>query len=86
LRWGVVAGLLVVAHLWYRAAVITTDDWAAAVRAMVNVGRVPLAQALGLRLPDGLADERTMWTLSSQLTRLAYDDRATQLDKYRTSE
>lgn len=55
----------------------------AAVRAMVNVGRVPLAEALGLRLPAGLADERAMWTLGSQLTRLAYDERATEIDRFR---
>ncbi|MCP2324612.1 hypothetical protein HDA40_003119 [Hamadaea flava] len=83
--WSTVAALVLLSIAWYRAAVITTDDWSAAVRAMVNVGRVPLAQALGLRLPDGLSEERAMWTLSSQLTRLAYDERATDLDKYRAS-
>lgn len=86
LLWGAVAALLGLSAAWYRAAVVTTDDWAAAVRAMVNVGRVPLAEALGLRLPDGLADERAMWTISSQITRLAYDDRATQIDKYRAQQ
>ncbi|NUR73100.1 MAG: hypothetical protein HOU81_19970 [Hamadaea sp.] len=84
--WISVAALLLLSVGWYRAAVVTTDDWAAAVRAMVNVGRVPLAEALGLRLPEGLSEERTMWTLSSQLTRLAYDERAEQLDKYRNAE
>ncbi|MFD7379789.1 hypothetical protein [Streptomyces mirabilis] len=37
--------------LWYRSAVYATDEWAAAVRAMVNLGRKPLAEALGLVLP-----------------------------------
>lgn len=58
--------------LWYRAAVATTDEWAAAVRAVVNLGRKPLAEALGLVLPQSLADERTMWQLVTRMSRRSY--------------
>lgn len=45
----------------YRFAVTATSYWAATVRALVNIGRVPLAQQLGLCLPYSLHDERRMW-------------------------
>jgi hypothetical protein len=45
----------------YPAAVIATDAWASAVTAMVDMGRVPLAEGLGLKMPDTLAEEREMW-------------------------
>lgn len=47
--------------VWYRLAVVATDAWASAVRAMVDMGRVPLAKGLGLELPKTLAEEREMW-------------------------
>ncbi len=45
----------------YRLSVLATDAWASAVKAMVDMGRVPLAEGLGLRLPTTLAEEREMW-------------------------
>ncbi|MHB6910151.1 hypothetical protein [Streptomyces sp. CB02959] len=62
--------------LWYRSAVYATDEWAAAVRAMVNLGRKPLADALGLVLPQRLAEERTMWQLVTRMSRRPYRDAA----------
>ncbi|MER5402628.1 hypothetical protein [Streptomyces sp. NPDC002599] len=62
--------------LWYRSAVYATDEWAAAVRAMVNLGRKPLADALGLVLPQQLAEERTMWQLVTRMSRRPYRDAA----------
>ncbi|MFF1725005.1 hypothetical protein [Streptomyces sviceus] len=62
--------------LWYRSAVYATDEWAAAVRAMVNLGRKPLADALGLVLPQQLADERNMWQLVTRMSRRPYQDAA----------
>ncbi|SFY52723.1 hypothetical protein [Streptomyces sp. F-1] len=47
-----IAGLLLT-MLWYRLAVVATDEWAGAVRAMVNLGRHPLAAAFGLTLSQG---------------------------------
>ncbi|SOE33774.1 hypothetical protein [Streptomyces sp. OK228] len=72
--------------LWYRSAVYATDEWAAAVRAMVNLGRKPLADALGLVLPKQLADERTMWQLVTRMSRRPYRDAAdTAFAPYRTA-
>jgi hypothetical protein len=76
-----VLGLLV--PVWYRAAVAATDEWSMAVRALVNLGRKPLADALGLVLPGEHDDERDMWAMVSKLSRLPYHDRATALDRYR---
>ncbi|MEU5393872.1 hypothetical protein [Streptomyces tibetensis] len=55
--------LTVLVPVWYRSAVTATDEWAAAVRALVNTGRKPLAASLGLALPQTLAAERDMWTM-----------------------
>lgn len=78
-------GLLVLAPLWYRAAVAATDEWAAAVRALVNAGRKPLAESLGLVLPKELAEERRMWTLVSRFSRIPFHERASALDRYRAA-
>ncbi|MGW4872986.1 hypothetical protein [Streptomyces chartreusis] len=71
--------------VWYRCAVSATDEWAAAVRALVNVGRHPLAASLGLDVPRQLAAERTMWSLVSRLPRIPYHEHAAALDQYRRS-
>ncbi|MER6038316.1 hypothetical protein ABT133_31140 [Streptomyces sp. NPDC001835] len=62
--------------LWYRSAVYATDEWAAAVRALVNLGRKPLADALGLVLPQQLSEERAMWQLVTRMSRRPYRDAA----------
>ncbi|MFZ3492904.1 hypothetical protein ACODT5_06655 [Streptomyces sp. 5.8] len=77
----VLPGVLI--PVWYRAAVSATDEWAAAVRALVNSGRKPLAESLGLVLPGELADERRMWALVSKMSRLPYHERAAELDSFR---
>lgn len=46
----------------YRLAVRNMVDWAQSVKAMVNLGRTDLANALGLSIPATLEDERTMWS------------------------
>ncbi|WP_225848691.1 hypothetical protein [Streptomyces sp. HPF1205] len=79
----VAAVLTALTPVWYRCAVAATDEWAAAVRALVNVGRGPLAAALGLVLPADLAAERAMWTLVARLSRAPYHERAAALDPYR---
>ncbi|MFC7307280.1 hypothetical protein ACFQVC_24030 [Streptomyces monticola] len=81
------AGLLVVTAvllaalipLWYRSAVVATDEWAAAVRALVNLGRKPLAEALGLELPQDLGREREMWQLVTRMSRRPYHPAADEL-------
>jgi hypothetical protein len=45
----------------YRMAIENIAEWAAATKALVNLGRLDLATHLGLRMPNTLADEREMW-------------------------
>jgi hypothetical protein len=79
----VVAGVAALGS--YRAAVTATDAWAAAVKAMVDLGRVPLAEALGLDLPDTLVEEREMWKRVGWFLGYAYHERgAAMLDPYRS--
>ena len=78
------AALIALSFLWYRLAVVTTDDWALAVRALVDVGRKPLAQSLGLNLPKELSQEREMWRRYCRFVRRPYDDhRPPNLDEFR---
>jgi len=68
----------------YYAAVKATDAWASSVKAMVDVGRIPLAKALGLQIPAKLAEERDMWLRVGWLLGFAYEPEAgTELDPYR---
>ncbi|GAA1380837.1 hypothetical protein [Catellatospora chokoriensis] len=76
--------LLVLARVWYSAAVRAVDGWDGAVRSIVNLGRVRLAEHLGLVMPDNLADERLMWLAVARLVRDPADPRAAvSLDAYR---
>jgi len=79
-------GLLVLSAVWYRVAVAATDDWAGAVRAMVNLGRQPLATSMGLTVPRQLAEERAMWSLTADLASSPYRGDFADLDKYRAGE
>ncbi|MFI7317119.1 hypothetical protein [Streptomyces venezuelae] len=78
-------GLFLLLPVWYRCAVASTDEWAAAVRALVNTGRKPLAESLGLALPQDLTKEREMWTLVTRMSRRPYRDvAATAFAPYRS--
>jgi hypothetical protein len=69
---------------WYRLAVTTTDEWSASVQALVNLGRKPLAAALGLEIPDQLAKERHMWRVVNQFVKSPFDPWIIALlDEYR---
>lgn len=71
--------------LAYRSAVTATDSWAASMRALVDVGRLPLAKALGLTVPTTLAEERTMWQSLGWFLAFKYDDQAAAaLDPFRS--
>ena len=70
-----------------RLAEIATDDWALATRALVDVGRKALADAIGLRIPIKLSEEREMWRLYCQFVRRPYDEsRAARLSKFRIAD
>lgn len=66
------ACLVALIPIWYHAAVAATDEWAAAVRALVNLGRKPLAEALGRVLPRELEDERATRQLVTRMSRRPY--------------
>ncbi|MCX5262453.1 hypothetical protein [Streptomyces sp. NBC_00199] len=72
------ACLLALTPVWYHAAVAATDEWAAAVRALVNLGRKPLAEGLGLALPKHLEDERRMWQLVTRMSKRPMHRRPTR--------
>ena len=67
----VLMGVLI-AIVSYRLAVIATDDWDAAVRAVVDHGRMGVATAFGLTIPVNLTDERYMWRAVNTLVRRHY--------------
>jgi hypothetical protein len=68
----------------YRAAVVATDAWASAVKGMVDLARLPLADALGLRVPDTLEEERQMWLKVGWFVGYGFSNAAsTDLDRYR---
>jgi len=75
---------LALAPVWYRSAVGSTSYWASTVRALVNVGRVPLAAAFGLRLPATIEEERVMWALAVRFAYFGFDEgSAVELDEFR---
>ena len=70
--------------LTYRLAISSTTYWASTVQAMVNIGRVPLAQTMGLRMPATLEAERQMWTALSRLVFYPFDqDQIDEIDQFR---
>jgi hypothetical protein len=73
----------VLSVIWYWMAVRATDEWAAAVRGLVDLGRKPLAEALGLCLPGTLEQERKMWALVSRRSRIPHGAWAAELDEFR---
>jgi hypothetical protein len=76
--------LIVVVPVWYKLAEVATDDWALAVRALVDIGRKSLAEALGLCLPRQLSREREMWSRYSRFVRRPYSDsQVSGLDGFR---
>ncbi len=64
-------------------AITATDSWSYSVQALVNVGRVKLADALGLQIPDSLEEERLMWGLVTRYFAFAQTADGLQLDRFR---
>ena len=85
LRLGAVALLAAIAAVGcYWEAVTATDGWSAAVKAMVDIGRVKLAESFGLKMPKLLEDEREMWQLVGWLVGFPYDQElAKAINQYR---
>lgn len=78
---GVVA--VVTAVLCHWLAVRATGEWGYTVRALVNIGRVKLAESMGLHLPDCLEQERVMWGLVTRYGFFGDPSDGTKLDDFR---
>lgn len=57
----------------YRIAILGTDEWAATVRAQVDLGRGKLATSLGLKMPQNIEKEREMWLHLNRFIKAPYD-------------
>lgn len=69
--------------IWYWLAVVSTSEWYACVQALVNLGRLPLAQAMGLQIPATLEEERRMWEALTTLVTSEETDSTIVLDSHR---
>lgn len=58
--------------LSYMLAVVATDEWDAAFRAVVDLGRSGVANAFGIQIPDNFDEERLMWRAINTLVRRPY--------------
>lgn len=67
-----IAAGIVIAISCYRLALLATDEWDAAVRALVDHGRAGVAAAFGLHIPADFDSEREMWQAICTLVRRPY--------------
>lgn len=67
---------LAIVALSYRLSIVATDEWASAIRAIADLGRLPLAKSLGLILPQGLEEERQLWRAIYWLDRDGFSQEA----------
>jgi hypothetical protein len=67
-------------------AIRAVDAWTYPNYALVNLGRVKLADSLGLRLPASLEEEKTMWGLVTKYAYYADPKFGKQLDAYRKTD
>ena len=58
---------LALVALWYSLAVGAAQDYGQSLRALVDIGRFPLAEALGLGIPLNRVEERKMWKALTNL-------------------
>ena len=76
--------ILLASPFWYSSAVASCTYWDATVRALVNVGRQPLAAALDLRLPPTIGKEREMWEIVAAYFLYPFSEQwADRLDEFR---
>ena len=73
----------VLAVLCHLLAIRAIDAWSYAVQALVNLGRVKLANSFGLRLPKTVEEEKTMWGLVTKYAYYADREHGDALSAYR---
>ena len=71
------------AILCHWLAIRAIDAWSYPVHALVNLGRVKLADDLGLRLPETIEEEKIMWGLVADYAKTASRECGKALDAYR---
>ncbi len=71
------------AILCHWLAIRATDAWSYPIHALVNLGRVKLADSLGLKLPETLEQEKAMWDLVARYANYASREHGEALDAYR---
>lgn len=82
----VAAVSFILVPLTYRLALQSTNYWGQTTRAIVNLGRKPLAESLSLILPAELEEEREMWGAVNAFFFYEYDDKwASELNRFRVS-
>jgi hypothetical protein len=79
--YGVVSIALCI--LWYRLAITSSTYWSSTVQALVNMGRLKLAEQLGLQLPATLREECKMWGYLTSFVYYAASADGARLDAYR---
>lgn len=82
--WVVALSVLLVTFSYHRA-IQQIGDWAGSIKAMVALGRRPLASQLGLRIPRTLEREREMWDLHSVVIEYNDDDYVGDYNRCRRS-
>ena len=82
-----VVATAILPQIFYHLAITSTTYWYTTVQAMVNLGRKPLADALGLSIPRQLVEERAMWRAVCAYVNSNYSgERALALDPYRIAD
>ncbi|WP_457971599.1 hypothetical protein [Arthrobacter sp. D1-17] len=78
----------VAAYGAYRLAILGTDEWAATVRAQVDLGRVKLAESMGYKLPKSLHNERALWSHLNYFVKEPFDRSNVEdvLNKFRIAD
>jgi hypothetical protein len=74
---------VLLAFLCHWLAVRAVDAWSYPIHALVNLGRVKLADSLGLRLPASIEEEKSMWGLVTKYAFYASREYGQALDAYR---
>jgi hypothetical protein len=67
----------------YEGALRNMGEWRDVVQAMVNTGRLSLAGALGLSMPDRFSDEIAMWSRFTEFVNTGDTKLLPLLDRYR---
>ena len=75
-----------VAVMAYRGLVGAAREWGTVVQAIVNSGKEPLRERYGLRVPESLEDERSMWEALTSFVFYGDSAHARALDRWRNED